>query len=194
MKKKKESRKIVYVTELHKWLTHRQYCAYVINCNNEHKEEEFTPIVESISYFIEESKGRRCDTDDMQEYLIDEGFSKKTRESVSLKEIQAAYRCYKIRHPYKPKLISYEEFKQQEQSKTKRKKIWGINISAILRCMGKEGFSFEEAKIVMKYFEVDVEESTIRGQLWCGTRRGKYGEIPELQDWQLNELYAALSK
>jgi len=66
--------------------------------------------------------------------------------------------------------------------------IFGYGLSKILMWMGRNDWSYQEAKAVLTTYGAVVQDTTIRGQLWCGaSHREKY--VPaELEDKQIAEL------
>lgn len=82
-----------------------------------------------------------------------------------------------------------EEYLEEEKKATsKRTKLFGYPITSILRWMGKEKWSFQEARNSMDALEVDVADATIRAQLRAG-KLGERGEPADLTEEQINSLY-----
>jgi hypothetical protein len=68
--------------------------------------------------------------------------------------------------------------------------IYGINnICAVLRTLGREGMSLYQARRLMKHFNIEIVDRTIRGQIWCGKQNGEYGKYAELTEKQIDKLF-----
>lgn len=65
--------------------------------------------------------------------------------------------------------------------------LWGHQPTAVIRWMGKEGFSFQEAQAALQASGVDVAPGTIRAQLLAG-RTGQRGAPAPLTLEQIEEL------
>ena len=74
---------------------------------------------------------------------------------------------------------------------SKRKKLFGYNATAILRWMGKDEWTMEDAKKACKALGLDVADGTITAQLAAG-RKGTRGEPAPLTKKQISELYDAV--
>lgn len=70
----------------------------------------------------------------------------------------------------------------------KRKKIYGYPATSVIRWMGKEGFSYEEAAKVLKHFGCDTAKNTVKIQLVAG-KRGERGDPADLTLTQERELH-----
>jgi predicted transcriptional regulator len=66
--------------------------------------------------------------------------------------------------------------------------LFGHTSSRILRWMGKNDWDWKDAKKVMESYGFRIQDTTYRGQLWCGTKEGQYGKVPDLTDKQITEL------
>lgn len=65
--------------------------------------------------------------------------------------------------------------------------LFGHSVTRVMKWMGKNDWQFHEAKKVLTDRGFQIQESTIRGQLWCG-KTGKYGDPAELKPSQIKEL------
>jgi hypothetical protein len=71
----------------------------------------------------------------------------------------------------------------------KRKKLWGFAVTAVIRWMGVEGFSTQEASRALKKLGYDIAETTIMIQLLAGKRGDMTrGEPANLSAQQANTL------
>lgn len=84
-----------------------------------------------------------------------------------------------------PVVVQYKTPEQQKE--TKRKKLYGHPATAILRWMGVEDWSYEEAQVAMRAHGFEMAESTIKTQF----RMGRNGDrpVPKLTKAQKKELY-----
>lgn len=69
----------------------------------------------------------------------------------------------------------------------------GHPVTAAIRWMGKDGFSFAEARKVCTEFGVEVADATIRAQLLAG-KNGQRGPAAELTQDQVDKVYAAMEE
>lgn len=76
----------------------------------------------------------------------------------------------------------------QESTHTKRQKLWGYPVTAVIRWMGSEGFTWQEAANVLKKLGVDVADSTIQIQVRAG-ETGARGPAANLTPDQANKLH-----
>lgn len=65
--------------------------------------------------------------------------------------------------------------------------LFGQSSSSILKWMGANGWKWQEAKQVMESYGFRIQDSTYRGQVWCGKKQ-QYGSPAELEDKQIAEL------
>jgi len=84
----------------------------------------------------------------------------------------------------------------KKEVKFKHQNLFGHPISYVLRRMGKEDFDFDTAKKAIESFGIFVKDSTIKGQLWCGTKKSKKysGKMADLSEKQIDQLWIAGSK
>lgn len=187
------------------------------------KLNEDDPLVEAVFEFIEEEKlvnerrpipveGERKvpggipyfkDGELYQglgDFLREKCFNKKQRRRVNIGILNAAWRMYSKYYPSQPRpelAVALEpnpvDSGVGNVKKKCRAQLWGINVSDLIRALGKDGLDFEEVKHILTHFNIEVKDSTIRGQIWCGKQLGRYGKIPKLLDWQQKKIEEALS-
>jgi len=214
-KVKKKRKAMCYVEELKKWVTldmavarlHKEpeekpteWEAFINDDYEPPKEVKFTKAQKAICKFIMDEDKRRgvrriagpVDRFALRFYLEDTGFPKtaarlKKKDPSINEDIYMAWVRYRKVKPFNFAAVEAAEQKKEEP-KFKKGEILGINVSALLRFLGKEGFEFDDAKKILDHFGHTVKDSTIRGQLWCGTQRGKYGEIPKPLPWQIAKI------
>ncbi len=69
--------------------------------------------------------------------------------------------------------------------------LFGFPVTAVLRWMGKEGWTFHDARKVLDAYDLqEVADGTIRTQLGCG-KRGERGEPAPLTPEQVKQLEEA---
>ncbi len=79
--------------------------------------------------------------------------------------------------------------KEKEESPDEPQTLFSKSISSVLKWMGKEGWSYEEAKRVIDTKGFQLAPTTIRGQLWIGkSNRTKWGKSAELDEKAVKEL------
>lgn len=164
--------------------------------------EEFSEVHELIADFIAKQDRKRGyirragplrGKKKLAAILREEGYSRTADriEDNSARDIlELGWKLYRKHHPINYDRLELEAAQQHETPTGRRRnKLWGIPVSAIIRFMGKEDFEFDEAKKSLAHLGIQVEDTTIRGQLWCGTQRGKYGKIAQLETWQIEKLF-----
>lgn len=70
---------------------------------------------------------------------------------------------------------------------TKRTKIFEFTISGVIQQLAREGWGQSEIRKVMDHLNVDVKDTTIKGQMWCGMS-GRYLRVATMSDKQIDEL------
>ncbi len=82
------------------------------------------------------------------------------------------------------------------QAPVRGKDIYGQQTSYVLRALGRAGMTYKQAQRVIKHFNIDVTDKTIRGQLWCGQARKKVDgkkkwtyPIAKLTEEQIDDLF-----
>lgn len=80
-----------------------------------------------------------------------------------------------------------EEAPQHLNGGGTRTLFFGYPTTAVIRWMGKEGWSMEKAKRTLRRFKQDVAEATIRAQLTAG-RQGTRGDPAKLSEKQIQEI------
>ena len=69
---------------------------------------------------------------------------------------------------------------------------FGLPVTAVLRWMGSDGWDYEEARDALATLKIFPSDNTIKNQLRDGgAKQHKYGDVPQLTDKQIKELYAA---
>lgn len=68
-----------------------------------------------------------------------------------------------------------------------RDKLWDFSVTAVIRWMGKERFSFEQCRTALAKQKITVADATIRAQLLAG-RKGERGIPASLTAFQEKEL------
>ncbi len=76
---------------------------------------------------------------------------------------------------------------EKENMPPEPERLFGQTTTKLLKWMGANGWKWEEAKRVMEGYGFRIQDSTYRGQVWCG-KTGQYGEPAELDDKQIAEL------
>jgi hypothetical protein len=214
-KKKKKPVSMVYVERHRKWMTIKEAVdrdhnpekyedeSVDVEIESKRKEaDEFSEVHELIADFISKQDHKRGyirragplkGKKKLASVLREEGYSRSADrlEDGGLKDaVESAWRLYRKQHPINYHKLELEMVQQHETPTGRRRnKLWGIPVSAIIRFMGKEDFEFDEAKKSLAHLGIQVEDTTIRGQLWCGTQRGKYGKVAHLEDWQIEKLF-----
>jgi hypothetical protein len=117
-----------------------------------------------------------------------------------IKQVQPNAICIGFGHDFDhvKKPADYDKELEEEEGpkrklKVNRCQLFGMNISSVIRRMGKEGFDFETTKRALSSHGIVVKDSTIKGQLWCG-KSGKYGDVAELSEKQIDNLFIAGAK
>lgn len=88
----------------------------------------------------------------------------------------------------------YKELAPKAEKTNRIAELFGTNVSAVLRTLGREGMSIHQARRLIKHYKVNVSDRTIRGQLWCGKQEGEYGECAELTENEIDKLFAIVGE
>lgn len=220
MKKKKKKKKIEYICyyeDLKKWITWSELRDIFDRERKFHGHTKksrgpvynFNPLQQAIAEFFEEFEGypRVCTIAQghylgLPEYLEEKGLVKAAKrckmrfpKKSFLLDVNAGWKLYRLRHP---KVIvplrpdPKELAKLNGQLKEKKKKIYDYDTSSVIRRLGKEGYDAKEVRMILDAYGVECKDTTIKGQLWCGTQKGKYGMSANLNEWQLDQIMNAL--
>jgi len=92
-----------------------------------------------------------------------------------------------------PALVKEVKPDYDSRSAEKRKRIFGFPITSVVRWMGKEGWTLDEARIAIRTLNCDITDSTLRTQLTAG-KNGKRGEPAKLSISETEELYSTLEE
>lgn len=72
----------------------------------------------------------------------------------------------------------------------KRFELFGFPITAVLRWMGTDAFTYKEARKALDHFGLEVADATIKAQLFAG-KKGQRGPAADVDDKQAEELRKA---
>lgn len=86
--------------------------------------------------------------------------------------------------------VAKENTPPKQEGEGKRDLFFGHPATSVIRWMGKEGWSFEDAQKVLAHHNISVAGGTIRTQLLCG-RKGMRGDPAKLSKAQIAELNEA---
>jgi len=86
--------------------------------------------------------------------------------------------------------VEKESSPAKKEGEGKRDLFFGHPVTSVIRWMGANGLSFEEAEKSLKHHGISVAAGTIRTQLLCG-RKGTRGEPASLSKAQIKEVLAA---
>lgn len=78
-----------------------------------------------------------------------------------------------------------------KKSPKKSRKMFGRPVTHIIRWMGAEGWDKDQAFQVLRSLDIEVAVGTVHAQLRGGVK-GNRGEIPELTEDQIDQLYDLL--
>lgn len=92
--------------------------------------------------------------------------------------------------------ITVEVQGPKEEGGKQRIRIMGYSVTAIIRWMGADAWTFKRARRALKRLGLEVAKTTIVSQMASGRNgeNGKRGEVPELTAKQEKKLYALLKK
>lgn len=128
---------------------------------------------DTIENAAEKINATRVKIEAYAEYLAD-------KQADLLKSVEAANRKL---------LVQVEQLSEQRQNAPVGEGgLFGQSVTAVIRWMGKEGWTFAEAKEALERVKVSIAEATIRAQLLAG-RQGKRGAPAELSEKQVAELH-----
>lgn len=84
-----------------------------------------------------------------------------------------------------------EPSKKKEPIVVKKDNIFGFSVTAVLRWMGKQGYSSEEATKVLNHFRVDISPATVKIQVKAGSK-GERGAPATLSPKEADEIKGLL--
>lgn len=129
-----------------------------------------------------------------------DGIKKSRWEFFNRRNVSLAAKLYRERTMNEARLKALIEPKQEKiepKNKPPAKEIFGQKISYVLRSLGRNGCTYNQAKRIMKHYNAIVTDKTIRGQLWCGQAKKKVNgkkkwtyPIAPLSEYQLDDLFA----
>ncbi len=92
-----------------------------------------------------------------------------------------------------PRAEHYEPERQERNKGTvsKRASLFGQPVTAVIRWMGDDGWSFDQAYAALAKLKIPVADTTIKAQLRAG-QRGERGDPAKLSATQEHELYALI--
>jgi hypothetical protein len=215
--KRRASPYCVYPEEAHRWMTLKQFKGWAKAgfpvfknaTSHDQKIEEAEwhhKAAEGVVKFLEEWGGNPINDfpanghfQGLVEFLKSKGKRRSAKlvctPGTGFGIIQSAWRLYRQNHPFKVRRSSCQEHKIEEQEnqgpkeKTVRSsRLYGDNVSAVIRRLTLEGYDYEEISTVLRHHKIDITEKSIKGQMWCATQRGKYGLAAKLSDKVLDEI------
>jgi len=208
-KKRKKSRYAAYVEDYKRWVTMDELMDYQDLVVNGHSplptksQEENPAIVRFIKSFFSLNDGIviPCQTNEgyyngLVDFLVKNGKKKsakimKSGDIQAMHFVQQAWREYRQENPrkFKPLLPLRSEIEEPRRKiKRKKQEIHGHDSCAFIRRLALEGYKWFQIKRVTDHFRVEVTEKTIKAQIWCAKKKGKYGLPAPLSKGELKAI------
>lgn len=195
-KKKRPAR--CYVEELHQWMSMGDAVEHSLG-STDAPNGEVPLIVVAIRDFLESVNGRPLPDrevyyEGLPEFLIEEGFNpQKYLTGNAIPLLNQAWLLYRTTHPHKISKLSLDT--ETTEPEVKRSKLFGLSITSILRWMGMDSWSYEEASLALSSLGFEMATTTIKIQLKDGKKATeRYGKPAQLTDDQIAVLYDTLSE